>query len=188
MSQNGLLVIGYGNPLRGDDGVGQQVAEALWAQRSSAPELAGATIKWAHQLAPEMALDISRASMVVFIDAASDGRPAGSVSVRPLGGSHDQAGLPRSGGASCWEDMGPESLLALASALYGWSPTAVLVTISIRDFALGFGLSRAAERAVPVAASAVLSAVSQKLGRSCALAGAGYTSSAAQSAGAPGGA
>ncbi|HUB71081.1 MAG TPA: hydrogenase maturation protease [Acidimicrobiales bacterium] len=190
MSETGPLVIGYGNALRGDDGVGQEVAQALWAQRSSVPALAGATIKWAHQLAPEMALDISRAAMVVFIDAAADGRPAGSVSVRALGGSEDRAAPERAVGASCWEDIGPESLLALASALYGWSPTALLVTVSIRDPGLGFGLSRAAEGAVRVAASAVVSAVSQPpgRGRARALAGSGCMPDGPLSVGAPDGA
>jgi len=160
-----VLVIGYGNPLRGDDGVGQQVAEALWGQRSSAPELAGATVQWAHQLAPEMALDVSRSTLVVFIDAAADGRPAGTVSVRRLGDPTSWKAAEGPVPAGCWQEMSPEAVLALASALYGWCPPAFLVSVSTQSTAVGFGLSRAARSAVPVAAAAARLRISQERGR-----------------------
>ena len=57
------LVIGYGNPLRGDDAVGQEIAQALWAERDRLPELEGAVFAWAHQLTPEMAVGASEAGL-----------------------------------------------------------------------------------------------------------------------------
>ena len=63
----GLLVIGYGNTLRGDDGVGPKVAEAV-----EALQLPGVRTLVCQQLSPEHAEPISRARVVVFVDAAVD--------------------------------------------------------------------------------------------------------------------
>jgi hydrogenase maturation protease len=64
-----VLIVGYGNPLRGDDGLGWHAAEAL---RAALPE---AEILAVHQLTPELAEDASRAELVIFLDAAETGAP-----------------------------------------------------------------------------------------------------------------
>ena len=69
-----MLIIGYGNPLRGDDGVGWRVAEAAG---TALPEGA-ATVLAVHQLTPELSAPISRAGRVVFVDAAAEGEDAGN--------------------------------------------------------------------------------------------------------------
>ena len=97
MRSGPIWIVGYGNPLRGDDGVGQEVATALLRQKNSAGGLASATIICAHQLLPEMALDISRSRFAVFIDAAHDGRPGGSVSLQLLGEPPEPATEPAGG-------------------------------------------------------------------------------------------
>ena len=79
MTGVGVLVIGYGNPLRGDDGIGRHAAELL----AGDPPLDGAEVLTSHQLVPELAEDISRASLVVLIDASLQGEP-GSLSVRRI--------------------------------------------------------------------------------------------------------
>jgi len=164
-----VLVVGYGNPLRGDDGVGQEVAEALWAARATSPDLNGATFVWSHQLTPEIALDVARSGFVVFVDAASDGQAAGSVTVRALAPWEDgpagaDAGVPggclptsRLGAAAggCWQDLSPEALVSLARDLYGSAPPAVLVTVSVGDLQLGSRLSPAVSAAVPKAVASV---------------------------------
>ena len=53
-----LLVIGVGNPLREDDGVGWRLAEAL-AQ-------AGVEVHTCHQLLPELAAELGRVDLVLF--------------------------------------------------------------------------------------------------------------------------
>ena len=60
MNDGGALVIGYGNPLRGDDGFGCSAAGLLAAD----PRLDGATVLGRHQLTPELATDIAGASLV----------------------------------------------------------------------------------------------------------------------------
>jgi Ni,Fe-hydrogenase maturation factor len=85
----GVLVIGYGNTLRSDDGVGWHAAALLAGDR----RLAGAEILAVHQLTPELALDFSRASLVILIDASADD-PPGTISVRPLDVAFDESGGP----------------------------------------------------------------------------------------------
>ena len=67
MTAAGVLVVGYGNPLRSDDGIGWHAADLL----ATDPRLAGAQVLTHHQLAPELAEDISRASLVVLVSAAA---------------------------------------------------------------------------------------------------------------------
>ena len=62
-----LLVIGYGNTLRRDDGVGPGVAEAV-----AALGLPGVQTLACALLTPELAEPVARAGMVVFVDAAVD--------------------------------------------------------------------------------------------------------------------
>jgi hydrogenase maturation protease len=133
----GILVVGYGNPLRGDDGVGWHAAELL----ASDPRLAGARVLAHHQLVPELAADISRASLVVLVDAAADG-DAGSVSVRRI--------QPCRTDPATWSHhLAPESLAGLAIDLYGAVPPIVLVSVAAGSFAEGDRLSGALKRALP---------------------------------------
>jgi hydrogenase maturation protease len=73
----GALVVGYGNSLRSDDGIGWHAAGRL----ATDPRLAGARVLAQHQLVPELAADVSQASLVVLVDATTDGDP-GSLLVR----------------------------------------------------------------------------------------------------------
>ena len=66
-----ILVIGYGSPLRGDDGVGWHAAQCL-AQAIRGEDV---TILACHQLTLELAEQVSRADFVIFIDARRDGAP-----------------------------------------------------------------------------------------------------------------
>jgi hydrogenase maturation protease len=133
------LVIGYGNPLRGDDGFGWQMAQQL---AGLLPE-DSATVLAAHQLTPELAEPISAASRVLFVDARDDGRP-GELAV--LGLTDD--GAPP---ATFSHDVDPSALLTLALTLYGRCPPAVILSVGGSDFGYGLGLSPAVEAATPAA-------------------------------------
>jgi hydrogenase maturation protease len=111
-----LLVIGYGNSLRADDGVGPEVARRLAAEARE-----GVTVISAHQLLPEHAEALSAARRVILVDATAVGTP-GEIQVRGL--------LPDAGAdAGRLHEVGPETLLALAQLLYGRAPTATLLTV-----------------------------------------------------------
>ena len=161
----GVLVVGYGNPLRSDDGVGPVVAERLAAD----PRLAGVEVRAEHQLTPELAMDASRVSLLVLVDAA-DGVPAGEVVVRDLapwgrGGSSDggQAGRVEESGPPLTHHVDPSSLLALADALWGSAPRAVVVGVGPASLELGDTLTPEIEAAVPRAVEAVVAAIAEHL-------------------------
>src|ERR1019366_9269285 len=68
-----VLIIGYGIPLRSDDGIGWHAAQSL-LNEWPAEEV---RVESAQQLLPEMADWISDAHCVVFIDARSEERRVG---------------------------------------------------------------------------------------------------------------
>jgi hydrogenase maturation protease len=107
------LILGYGNPLRGDDALGVLAAERL---RALLPE---AEVFTNHQLTPELAAALSQSDAAVFLVAAAMGTP-GTVSVTRL------APLPSA--ASLTHQVSPQALLELAQSLYGHAPRAYLIT------------------------------------------------------------
>jgi hydrogenase maturation protease len=130
------LVIGYGNALRRDDGLGWHAASCLARDE----RLAGATVLQRHQLTPELAVDISRASFVVFVDASRG--PAAQVAVDPV--------TPAAVAAIPWSHhVDPAILLALARDLYGRAPDAVAVSVGVASVAMGGRLSHVLQRLLP---------------------------------------
>jgi hydrogenase maturation protease len=134
------LVIGYGNTLRRDDGVGVRVAELLAVD----PRMEGADILAVHQLTPELAIDVGEATLVVFVDADPSVEP-GAVEVRPLALGVETTEEP---GASSHR-VGILELLGLAQQLTGGAPDAVAVAVGVADLELGEGLTPAVEAALP---------------------------------------
>jgi hydrogenase maturation protease len=120
-----VLVIGYGNTLRGDDAVGPILAERLRGELRAE----GVLVVACHQLTPELAADVAACERVVFVDASVD-LPAGEVQARPLtAGAAEPASLVHS--------LGPERLLALTQLVYGRQPQAFLVSVGGLRFDFG---------------------------------------------------
>jgi hydrogenase maturation protease len=136
-----ILVIGYGNELRGDDAAGPRAARAVAAW--GVPHVQVLAV---HQLTPELADPLALACRALFLDAhaASEGA---SVLIRPLAPA---APKPRIG-----HTLDPQALLALAQSAFGRAPEAWWITIPAVDFALGAKLSPAAERGVADALVAI---------------------------------
>src|SRR5262245_312059 len=111
------LVIGYGNPLRQDDGVGWRFAHD-WSVSVKGDDV---VVLACHQLTPEMAEPISRAALVVFVDARQGAEP-GRVEVRAVRPDSDAA-------PAFSHHFGPGALLGLAHALYGAAPEAFVVSV-----------------------------------------------------------
>ena len=122
-----MLIIGYGNPLRGDDAFGIRAAERI----------PGALA--VHQLTPELMDPIARADRVLFLDAAAEGAP-GQIRRRRV----------EPGGAepAFTHHLTPEALLAGAIALYGRAPEAEIITVCGANFSLSDRLSPAVEAAL----------------------------------------
>jgi hydrogenase maturation protease len=139
----GVLVVGYGNPLRTDDGVGWHVAERL----ADDPRLEGVAVLRRHQLTPELALDISAAALVVLVDARH-GLAAGAFTVDRVERAE--------GSATTWSHhLGPPSLIALADELYGRVPDVFLVSCGVSSLDIGDTLSPEVEAALPTVVDAV---------------------------------
>jgi hydrogenase maturation protease len=112
------LLIGFGNVLRGDDGVGVRVAERLGGEDLGA----GVRVEAAHQLLPEHMEALREADRVVFVDAAEDVAP-GEIVVSAL--------APADAAAVTFHHLTPAVLLASCAALYGRAPDAVMVRIGV---------------------------------------------------------
>ncbi len=141
-----VLVVAWGNPLREDDGVAWHVLEGLRSlnPRASLPAL---TLRYAHQLTPEMADCVSRSEGAVFVDARRDGTP-GEVRCEEI--------TPSAGPSPLAHSLSPQALLLLAEQLYGRAPTAVVLSVTGERFGMGEALSAAVRRSLPRAIVTVI--------------------------------
>ncbi len=127
----GLIVVGYGNTLRRDDGVGPKVAEAV-----AALALPGVRALAVALLTPELAEAVSQAGVVVFVDAAVDApREVRLRGLEPAASSQLMA-----------HAANPATLLALARDVFGHSPEAWWLTIPAEAMGIGEELSPLAQR------------------------------------------
>lgn len=129
-----ILIIGYGNTLRGDDGFGFLAAERL-REAIRDPEIQVLAL---HQLTPELMEPISRAGLVLFIDAGVEGEP-GQLRFEPVEPEGDSAGR-------FTHFSTPAGLLAGARALYGGAARATMASAAGADFDVGEVLSPAMQR------------------------------------------
>jgi hydrogenase maturation protease len=128
-----VLVLGYGNRSRNDDGVGWFVVERLEELK-----LPGVELLTAHQLDLDHSEVISRFDTVVFVDAAipQSPLPMACAVVEPGFRSHAVAHY-----------LTPGDLLELAMTLFGHAPRAFLFSIRGHDFNFGTTLSAPTESA-----------------------------------------
>lgn len=158
------LIIGYGNPLRGDDGVGWRVVEEIdngqWSIVNGQlgnlqTEIRNPQLIAVHQLLPELAEPISQAGMVVFVDASVEGEP-GAVQVRAVTPRPQQMG-------AFTHHFDPAGLLAYAAEVYGRFPPAYLVTITAVSLGYEEHLSPMVEAALPEALRQIQSLIQSNL-------------------------
>ena len=140
---SGVLLIGYGNPLRGDDGVGWRVAR-WFEENADDPEF---KVLICHQLTPDLADDLSRVRLAVFVDAREDGEP-GTIHCEPV---RAQADVP----SAFSHHVEPSLLLAIAEQAFYSAPRAALFTISGEKFDYSEHLSHRIESLLPEAVSTI---------------------------------
>lgn len=145
-----LLVIGYGNTLRRDDGVGIKVAEAV-----AELGLAGVSVITRHQLVPELAEPISQARTVIFVDAtAASLLPVELRTVEPAAAAQILV-----------HAADPGTLLALAREIFNRHPSAWTLAIPGDDFGFGDGLSSLAEAGFHAALAQIKTLAAMQGGR-----------------------
>jgi hydrogenase maturation protease len=130
---NKVLVIGYGNTLRGDDAAGIHAAELIAKRR---PEIECVCM---HQLMPELAEQIAVSDIVIFFDAdVNVTQPNVRLAVPSV--EDDQ---PRT------HFISPESLLRLSQQLYQRMPLkAYIIGIPASQFEFSEELSESTKKAV----------------------------------------
>lgn len=153
-SGSGVLVVGYGNQLRGDDGLGPGAAALL----AEDPRLRGAHVLARHQLTPELAADFAEAKLVILIDVNVEDE-AGAVSVRRLDGTT----APSSGPGSSHHSS-PADLAALAGELWGASPAVFIVSVGAASLEVDEGLSAPVRESLPAVVEAVVAIVTEHRG------------------------
>ena len=126
-----ILVIGYGNTLRGDDGVGPRVAEAVDALR-----LPNVRTLVCQMLTPEHAARISLAQTVIFVDAAVDA--PSEVQLRRL--------EPNDTSQLMAHAADPRTMLALSRDVFGHVPQAWWLTIPVVKMDFSEDLTPEAQR------------------------------------------
>lgn len=137
----GVLIIGCGNPLRGDDGLAWHALAQL--ERESGVQ--GTEMISCHQLMPELAEHISGATRVIFIDArVSEG--AGH-----LPGTIDVQEVEAASAASSpfGHHLDPSDLLGIARRLYGSRPEAFAASVVGKSFGYSEELSSPVRAALP---------------------------------------
>jgi hydrogenase maturation protease len=136
-----FVVIGIGNTLRRDDGVGHAVVEAL-RDHADPTEIELFTC---HQLLPECVVSLEGRRGVVFVDATIEW-PAGEIGTRTVEADPEP-----------WRwghQLRPETVLGLLDDAS--RPSALVVGIGAADFDYGEELDEPVRAAVPAAVEAIL--------------------------------
>ena len=133
----GILIIGYGNALRGDDAVGLHAARELERYFHNDAQV---EVIACQQLTPELADDISRSDLVLFLDASHDGEP-GTVKCKSIVPSNTPVGFTH--------DLDAAALVAAAEQLYGDVPRAFVITLAGWSFEMKSQLSRGTQLRLP---------------------------------------
>ena len=146
-----LLLIGYGNPLRQDDGLGWCIAIAM-----ESLGLPGLQVVATQQLTLELATPIAMAENVVFVDATygDSATPPPPPVIEPL---CFQPQAPDLAPQALSHQLTPQVLLLLAGQLYGHQPAALQLLVPGQWDGHGEGFS-------PIAAAAMARAITLLVG------------------------
>lgn len=136
-----LLVVGYGNTLRQDDGVGPRVAA-----RIADLALPGVATIECTQLSPEHTEHIAAARSVVFVDATAIRRTGIELAMV----------APAESAQVTTHELEPGTILALARDVFGRTPRAWSVTIPAIRLGFGEDLSPEAERGIEAAVGQIV--------------------------------
>lgn len=156
-----ILLIGYGNDLRGDDGLGWVVAQHL-AETLQCPDVEVLPV---HQLYPELAESISRAEFVIFVDAREGDHPGelhyARMTAPPINADeHIQAG------SSAFTHFVDPGLLTLAARdLYGARPQAIMLSVTGIAFDFQEELSPEIQQTIPILLDYIQTLIDRHLSR-----------------------
>ena len=125
-----ILVLGYGNPLRGDDALGPAAAERLARRFATEPRV---TVQTVHQLTLDLAETLVNFKLVILIDARH-AEPEGEIFIQQIQPSQR---LPQ----PFSHYLSPDELLGVCQALYGTPPKTILFGMNASQFEAGASIS-----------------------------------------------
>jgi hydrogenase maturation protease len=145
-------VVGFGNLLRTDDGVGFATVERLEADPRlvKARDSGRLIIFWAQQLTPELSVDFAAADVVVLVDADAELEP-GVVRTQRVA-----VEAAANAGPGMTHHVDASSLAAMAVELYGGSPEVWVVGVGPESLDVGETLTQLVTAAVPKVVETVL--------------------------------
>ena len=153
-----ILVIGYGNSLRQDDGAGLILAEVI-EQACHSRHLPAKRI-CVHQLMPELVLELAQdeVEVVIFTDtrvAPTPQEASLAVQISPL--------IVDTISPSLGHHLTPTTLLIYAKMLYGKQPPVWIATIPGFQFDHGEDFSQSTKYALDTAKTAVANWLSERI-------------------------
>lgn len=167
MAERHDLVIGIGNPLRGDDGVGWWLAERAARLSPASRNRPALQVQSVQQLTPELAERLALARRVLFVDAwlAPAGlraQPGASIAeppvapivprLQPLQPTRQVNGEPAMADISVFSHrLDPAQLLAITALLHGREPQAALLLVPLFATSHGEDFSMPLRRLLPQA-------------------------------------
>jgi len=146
-----VLIIGYGNPDREDDGIAWHILNALTVKlgltspesyEDEFPQFESIDFAFYLQLTPEMAEDIAAYMYACFVDAHTGSIPE---PVRLIDVNSEFQHTPFT------HHLTPQSLLSLCETIYGKKPDAALVSVLGHRFLFTRQLSEETSALVPQA-------------------------------------
>ncbi|MBE0672413.1 MAG: hydrogenase maturation protease [Anaerolineales bacterium] len=158
-----LLIIGYGNPDREDDGVAWHILHALTKKlglsapasyEDDFPQHPQIDFSFYLQLTPEMAEEIAAYDHVCFVDAHTGNIPE---EVRLVDVESDFQRSPFT------HHLTPQSLVSICESLYKNKPEAVLLSVRGYQFLFSRQLSEETMRLVPQAVGLIWNWLSVKI-------------------------
>ena len=126
-----ILIIGIGNPSRGDDALGPLLIERL-----EALALPDVELLTDFQLQVEFSLDLQQRQQVIFVDASLNAAPP--FTFRSVVAAEDTSYSSHA--------LSPSAVLHAYLKLFGEPPPSYVLAIRGEAFELGEGLSEAAEK------------------------------------------
>ena len=148
-----VLVLGIGNPLRGDDGIGPRVVEEL--TRRGLPERVAVVDGGTGGL--DLLQVLEGWGQAVVVDAADVGKDPGQFARFTPG----EARLVGAEDVSSLHNAGLAEVLALADAVGQPLPEMVIFGVQPASVGWGEGLSQAVEAALPALVDAVIDEVNK---------------------------
>ena len=145
-----IVVIGIGNTLRSDDGLGVHAAARL----AQMPEMRDVEVLEVQQLIPEQADSLQEFDVVIFIDASYQD-PPGNIQCAQLEADDTI-------GSGFTHHFSPARLLLLTREIYGKKPKAYLFTVGAQTFELGEELSSPVQKALPKLINMVIDLIKQE--------------------------